>query len=103
MADSYRSIIGKWSSIGEFARDIGVKYFTARQMFERNSIAPQHWLSVVDAAEVKGFRNVTLQRLAEIASLKEPDGRSLPAKRKTKLGQVIDETSHDDDSGDDDD
>jgi len=60
---THESVIDKWPSVADFARDIGVPYQTARFMKVRNSIHPRHWRKVVQAAKSRGYRGVTLDGL----------------------------------------
>lgn len=62
---SVPALIDRWRFISEFAADIGCGYEAARQMRRRESIAPEHWSRVVDAATQKGIPGVTLDWLAE--------------------------------------
>ena len=54
--NSISDLISKWPSTAQFARDIGCGYQTGRKMFERNSIDPKHWPTVVDAAAKIGVK-----------------------------------------------
>lgn len=58
------SLIDTWSTIAEFATEVGCGYEAARQMRRRESIAPEHWAKVIDAAAAKGIAGVTYEWLA---------------------------------------
>lgn len=64
---THSDIIGKWPSLGEFARDLGVRYGTAKAMRRRSSIPPGYWAAVVSKAALREIQGVTLQALAEAA------------------------------------
>ena len=55
-------IIQAWPapSIRSFADDIGVEYVTAQMMKHRNSISPEYWSLIVEAASDRGIHGVTL-------------------------------------------
>ena len=61
---SISDLIGRWPTIGEFAAHIGCGYEAARQMRKRESIAPEHWPSVITAAEERGLVGVDWQWLS---------------------------------------
>lgn len=61
---SVSALIALWPTIAEFASDVGCGYEAARQMRRRESIAPDHWPSVIAAADRKGIAGVTFEWLA---------------------------------------
>lgn len=61
---SISDLISRWPTIGEFAAAIGCGYEAARQMRKRESIAPEHWESVIAAAKRRGLKGVTWEWLA---------------------------------------
>lgn len=66
--ETFADIIGLWASAEEFASDVGVAGGTARAWKARNSIPPEYWIRVVEAAVARGFRLVTLDTLARLAA-----------------------------------
>lgn len=68
MHNDFRSVIDRWPkpSISQFADDVGIHYVTAQVMRHRNSISPDHWPAVVDAAQRRGFREITLDLLCRL-------------------------------------
>lgn len=62
---SISDLIDRWKTIGDFAHAIGCGYEAARQMRNRESIAPDHWASVVREAEKMEISGVTYEWLAE--------------------------------------
>lgn len=61
---THRDIIDKWGPLrGPFADDIGAGYRAAYSMYERNSINPDYFPAVVEAARKRGFEGVTLKLL----------------------------------------
>jgi hypothetical protein len=61
---SIPDLISRWETIKAFAVDVGCGYEAARKMSDRESIAPEHWPAVVNAAKAKRIRGVTLDWLA---------------------------------------
>lgn len=57
-------LIAAWDSIAEFSNSVGCGYEAARKMRTRKKIAPEHWMSVVKAAEAKGIKGITIEWLA---------------------------------------
>jgi len=57
-------LISKWGKLTEFAADVGCGYEAARKMRDRESIAPDHWPSVIAACERRGIEGITYEWLA---------------------------------------
>lgn len=66
---SFRNIIDMWRDRARFAADVGVKYQTARQWYERDNIPVQYWLPLIRAAREKGYE-LTTETLLELSSRK---------------------------------
>lgn len=73
----FAQIIGSWprdgdrTSIGTFAADVGVPYLNAQMMKHRNSISPDYWPAIVEAAQTRGLGSVvTLEVLAQMKGRK---------------------------------
>lgn len=76
--NSFKSVIGCWrsvagdrtdkSAIQAFADDIGIQFYTAKGMYQRDSIPPGYWSETVAAAARRGFDDVTLAVLASLAA-----------------------------------
>jgi len=64
--NSHRQIIDLWPDRAAFAREVGVKYQTARQWYIRNSIPPEHWCEICHAAKKREFEQITTDLLATI-------------------------------------
>lgn len=60
---SISDLISRWETITAFAAAVGCGYEAARKMRDRESIAPEHWASVVSAAEAHGVEGITLEWL----------------------------------------
>lgn len=60
---SISDLISKFSTIAEFATEVGCGYEAARQMRRRESIAPEHWAKVIDVCASKGIPGVTTEWL----------------------------------------
>jgi hypothetical protein len=72
---SFRELIDLWPhpSIGTVAEDLGVPYGTVQVMRHRDSIASEHWASLVDGARrrrFEGWRTVTIELLARLKAAK---------------------------------
>ncbi len=67
-AMTFADVISKWPNAGALARDIGQNRGTVKQWRRRESIPPEHWLSVENAARRRGIEGVTVFALAEIAA-----------------------------------
>lgn len=72
--NSFREIIDRWperdglTSLQAFSADIGVAYGTAQVMRHRDSIAPDHFPALVEAAATRGTTSVTLELLHVLRS-----------------------------------
>jgi len=64
--NSHRQIIDLWPDRAAFARELGVKYQTARGWYIRNSIPPEYWCGICHAAKERGLEAVTTDLLATI-------------------------------------
>ncbi len=68
---TFAELIGTWprdegqTSIGTFARDLGVAYYHAQTMRQRSSVSVEFWQAVIDAAKRRGFK-LTHQDLVEM-------------------------------------
>lgn len=69
--NSFSEIIALWPTVVAFADEVGVKYPTAASWEQRNTLPPDIWGRVVEAAERRGFKGVTFERLAAIAAAKK--------------------------------
>lgn len=67
---SVAALLERWPSISDFARDIGVKPTHANVMKLRGSIPADYWPAVVDAADKRGIKGVSLETLTEIRRAK---------------------------------
>lgn len=78
---SFCPIIDLWPSAAALAVDLDEKDITVRKWRSRDSIPGDRWLRLVDAAERRGFRDVTLDRLARIADIRAR-GRGAPTAQR---------------------
>lgn len=62
--NSIQNLIEAWPTISAFADEIGCGYEAARAMRRRNSIAPEHWQSVVEASRKRGISGIDFGWLA---------------------------------------
>lgn len=75
---SFAQVIWLWPEprITNFASDIGVSYVTAQLMRHRDSINPDHWPAIVDAAKRRGIPNITLALLTELRAKRKRTERA---------------------------
>lgn len=64
---TFKDIIQRWKTAEELAKELGEKGVTVRQWGNRNSIPPEKWLPLIEAAERAGHPEITLELLASIA------------------------------------
>ena len=64
---TFSDLIDRWESVSAFAAEVGVPYGRAAQWRRRNSIPSERWKSVIAVAQGRGFFDVTLERLADMA------------------------------------
>lgn len=62
---SISELIDEFKTITAFANEVGCGYEAARQMRRRQSIAPEHWSSVVSACERRSVKGVSFEWLAK--------------------------------------
>lgn len=65
---TFDDIISMWPTAKAFGTDVGVSGLVARQWRRRNSIPSSHWRAVVDAAQKRGFTDVTEAALTDLAA-----------------------------------
>ena len=68
---NFGEIISRWESAEVFASDVGVQGVVARQWRRRNNIPAQHWRAVINAAQGRGFSDITGDLLTDLASRDE--------------------------------
>lgn len=68
MWTSFRQIVDAWPTAADFGRDIGLSDISGRSMRRRDYIDGRYWLRVVEAAEQRGIKGVTLHCLATLAA-----------------------------------
>lgn len=71
----FADVIDLWPSAAAYGADIGIEAGTARQMRNRDSIPSEHWKATVEAAALRGFAGVTLERLAVLAAERRQPAR----------------------------
>lgn len=62
---SISELISRFGTLTNFAVEVDVGYEAVRQMRTRESIAPEHWTSVVDASAARNIPGITFEWLAE--------------------------------------
>lgn len=53
---TFDELINQWPSLGEMATDLGVQYVNVYRWKERNSIPPEYWGKVLEAAKRRKIR-----------------------------------------------
>lgn len=69
---TFRGLIAKWPSLAHFAADLDITENAAKQMRTRDSIAPEHWPKMAEAAKARRIRGVTLDLLAQLRRERSP-------------------------------
>lgn len=64
MITSHKQIVELWPTTAEFAEETGIHPVTARVMKARGKIPSWYWTQVVEAAQKRGFTEVTADQLA---------------------------------------
>jgi hypothetical protein len=65
---SFSDVISAWPGRGALAADCGTTYGVVKQWERRNSVPAEYWLRLIQGAEARGIRGLTLRLLAEIAA-----------------------------------
>lgn len=65
---TFKDVLQRWRPLEKLAQELGERGVTVRQWGNRNSIPPEHWLSIVQVAERYGFNDITIDLLARIAA-----------------------------------
>lgn len=71
----FRDVITRWRSAEELADDIGETGLLVRAWKARDNIPPPHWPKIAQAAEKRGFKDITIPFLADLAMRREIKGR----------------------------
>ena len=69
--DSFADIIGLWPTTAAFASDMKIRGVTARQWKNRDRIPANFWIDIVAVSARRGFSQVTLKLLANLAARNE--------------------------------
>ena len=73
MVDSFREVLGLWSTLRDFASEVDAPLVSARKWHQRDSIPPEFWIKVSDAAQRRGFDGITVELLTRLRAA-EPEG-----------------------------
>ncbi len=65
---TFADVIARWPNAVQFAADVQVQPVRARKWRNRNSIPSSQWQTVVKSAHGRGFTDITVDLLAEIAA-----------------------------------
>lgn len=61
-----RDVMDRWESAEALAEELGQKGVTVRQWRNRGGIPPRYWLALLEAAERRGFSDITPELLTRI-------------------------------------
>ena len=61
----FSEILKPYSGPSDLAADLGVGYQTARKMIERESVAPCHWVKLIDGLKGRGV-TISMQDLQRL-------------------------------------
>lgn len=86
--ESFTDVINLWPSIGEFARDTGVRQGLVSLWKYRDRIPGEYWKVVAEAGARRGFAGVSHEDLCRIGAKPEADASDLLSR---SAGRVSDE------------
>jgi hypothetical protein len=66
---NFADVIARWSSVADFAGDIGVDRKHAHGMRVRRSIPPYYWPGVVQSALKRGYPEITYELLVTLGGM----------------------------------
>lgn len=73
---THRDVIQAFGGPTPFAAALGLKVPTAQSMYERDSISPDYWERVSEAAKAKRLRGVTYAALGRMRTEKQRRSRA---------------------------
>ena len=68
MGRTFSDVIGLWPTSRDLANALGVEPEAVRNWKARNSIPPEYWVELVDAADRAGIEGIDADHLAGLAS-----------------------------------
>jgi hypothetical protein len=66
---NFADVIARWSSVADFAGDIGIDRKHAHGMRLRRSIPPYYWPGVVKSALKRGYPEITYELLVTLGGM----------------------------------
>ena len=69
---SFRAIIAKWPSMADLARDVGTTQGVVQAWSLRDSIPPQWWAPLLEAASARKLEDVTRAALDQTVAARRP-------------------------------
>jgi len=75
LPQTFADLINLWPSAVELSRDVGVKEVTARA-WKARGIPAEYWADIVSAAGRRDFQGITIELLADIASMQRKRSKS---------------------------
>ena len=80
MLNSFREVIGLWSSLRALSEEpeVGANLMAVRKWQQRDSIPSEEWIGLAKAAQRRGFGEMTVELLAELKAAKATGGPRQP-------------------------
>lgn len=73
---SFSDVIRLWPSRGDLAADCCVPYGHVQQWERRDSIPPQYWPRLIEAAKARRFRGINADKLMSLAKPRKRAGKA---------------------------
>jgi hypothetical protein len=83
---TFGTLLDRWPSIPELARDLGMPAPTVHSWKRRNTVHVEHWPALIASARRLGVRGITLESLMRAAQTsrasRRQEGGTKPRKRR---------------------
>lgn len=73
MVSTFREVLGLWPALRDFASEVDAPLVSARKWQQRDSIPPEFWIQVSEAAQRRGFDSITVELLTRLRAA-QPEG-----------------------------
>ncbi len=73
MVSTFREVLGLWPSLRDFASEVDAPLVSARKWHQRDSIPPEFWIQVSEAAQRRGYDGITVELLTRLRAA-QPEG-----------------------------
>ena len=78
MVSTFREVLGLWPSLRDFASESDAPLVSARKWQQRDSIPPEFWIQVSEAAQRRGFNGITVELLTRLRAAQSNGGPLQP-------------------------